>query len=146
MRTRTEELLLSTPPESWRTRQVVVFEWHDGPREGVCELSHPTCSFFFEILAERWHRGSFKERLFRVDEIEMDAVERAIAVLRRVDPPTSPVWAPHGPYESEEEQRRIEDGIAKILSRRTPTRILVQTDDMTKFGDVWVQTHVVLSQ
>jgi hypothetical protein len=48
-----EHKLLSTPVDQWTVRQVVVLDWYDGPREGVCSLASPGGEFFFELLAER---------------------------------------------------------------------------------------------
>ena len=38
MATELERILLGTPAQSWRTRQAVILDWHDWPREGLCEL------------------------------------------------------------------------------------------------------------
>ena len=125
---------------------MVTFEWYDGPREGICELEYPECAFSFEIIAERWHDNHFDHRLFRLSEIEVGSVARAIAILHKAGPPTTPAWAPHGAYESEEDRLRIEEGIEQILSKKVPTRVIVRTDDLIKFGEVWLETHAVPSQ
>ena len=48
-----ESQLVSIPPEQWKTRQAVIFDWYDGPREGICALEHPCLEFSFKLLAER---------------------------------------------------------------------------------------------
>ena len=45
-----EQLLTAVPVSGWRTRQAVVFDWYDGPREGVCALAEPACEFYFNCL------------------------------------------------------------------------------------------------
>jgi hypothetical protein len=141
MGTDLERILQGTPAQRWRTRQAVVLEWHDGPREGLCELETPKCTFYFQILAERKSGDQFDDRLFRVFELESGSVEQAIAAFGTAHPPTSPIWAPHGPYETEEEMKRIEDAIENIISKRALTRIICRTKDMVQFTEVWMDTQ-----
>jgi hypothetical protein len=142
MATELERILFGTPAQSWRTRQAVILDWHDGPREGLCELETPKCTFYFEIFAERKSGDQFDDRLFRLFELESGSVDRAIAAFHPAHPPTTPVWAPHGPYESEEERQRVEDAIEIIASNRTLTRVLCRTKDMIQFKEVWMDTQV----
>jgi hypothetical protein len=142
METVLERILLGTPAQRWRTRQAVILGWHDGPREGLCELETPQCTFYFEIFAERKSGDQFDDRLFRLFELDSGSVDRAIAAFHTAHPRTTPVWAPHGTYESEEERQRVEDTIETIVSNRTPTRVLCRTKDMIQFTEVWMDTQV----
>lgn len=141
MKTHLHQVLLTVPPEEWRVRQAIVFEWYDGPRDGLCELESPACAFHFTIIAERWSEGRLDDRLFRLTQIDIGSVARAISILHRAGPPTTPVWAPHGPYEDEDERRRIEDAIEEIVARGVVTEIVCRTKDMIRFTEVWLQTH-----
>lgn len=141
MQTSLEKALLSVAPADWKVQQIIVFEWLDGPREGICEMEHPPCSFYFEILAEQKIAGAFVDRLFTVSEIRAGVVSEVIDVFRDAGPPTSPVWAPHGAYASDEEQQRVEDAVERLTSPRAPTRLLIRTCDMVKFTEVWMDTR-----
>lgn len=141
MQTNLEKALLSAAPADWKVRQVIVFEWLDGPREGICEMEHPPCSFYFEILAEQKIAGAFVDRLFTVSEIRAGAVSEVLEVFRSVGPPKTPVWAPHGAYASDEEQQQVEDAVERLTRPRTPTRVLIRTRDMVKLTEVWMDTR-----
>jgi hypothetical protein len=140
VQTNLERALLEAAPVGWRVRQIIVFEWLDGPREGICEMEHPPGSFYFEILAES--AGDFADRLFALSELRAGVVGEVIEVFRGSGPPKSPVWAPHGAYASDEEQQRIEDAVERLTSLRTPMRILIRTRDMIKFTEVWIDTRL----
>ena len=137
-----ERALLSAAPADWRVRQIIAFEWLDGPREGVCEMEHPPCSFHFEILAEQRSAGAFVDRLFALSELRAGVVAETLAIFREVGPPKSPVWAPHGAYTSEEEQQRIEAAVEELTSSRIPTRVLIRTRDMVNLTEVWMDTRL----
>ena len=141
MQTNLARALTTTALIDWKVRQVVVFEWLDGPREGICEMEHPPGSFYFEIFAEQKIAGAFADRLFTVSEIRAGVVSEVLDVFRDAGPPKSPVWAPHGAYASDEEQQRIEDAVERLTSPRTPTRVLIRTRDMVTFTEVWMDTR-----
>lgn len=141
MQTNLEKVLLTTAPADWKVRQVIIFDWYDGPREGVCELSSPEVSFYFEILAEQRLGSNFGDRLFTVSELGAGGVRELIEVFRGSGSPTSPVWAPHGAYASEEEQQRIEEAVARLTSPRRATRVLIRTRDMVTIAEVWMDTR-----
>ena len=132
--------LLGTPPASWQTRQAVVLEWYDGPREGICELAAPECTFYFEILAERWADGRFDDRLFRIYELSKGAVAELVDAFRASGPPTTPIWAPQGSYDDDDARHRVEEVLDKLLSTRVPTRLIIRTLDMQTFSEVWLDT------
>ena len=141
MQTHLERALLSVAPVDWKVQQIIVFEWLDGPREGICEMEHPPCSFYFEILAEQRIAGAFVDRLFTVSEIRAGVVSEVIDVFRSAGPPKSPVWAPHDAYASDEEQQQVEDAVERLTSPRAATRVLIRTRDMVKFTEVWMDTR-----
>jgi len=134
------QLLFSVPPAGWRTRQVVVFDWQNGPRQGFCALEFPACAFYFEVLAERWSGSRYDDRLFRIHQLEWSAVERAARVFGHATPPTAPVWAPGVVPVDDDERRRIEAELAAIVAERVETRLLCRTGDMVSFTEVWLDT------
>ena len=61
-----EQLLGSLPCQKWQTRQAIVLDWYDGPRQGLCALDKPGGEFVFEILDERVNEQGLDDRLFRL--------------------------------------------------------------------------------
>jgi hypothetical protein len=144
MTTEFERRLLDTPTQQWTTRQAVILEWHDGPREGLCELANPSLTFYFEILAECHLNGQFDDGMFRIYALEDGSVERAINILRAVNPrePTKPTWAPYGLIEDEAENQRVMAEIDAIVSNRSSTRIICRTADMILFTEIWMDARI----
>ena len=67
-------------PDDWKIDQAIVFDWLDGPIEGVCELESPRVCFFFKLLAERRRVDDLDDRLFSVGLIECDAIDRILGI------------------------------------------------------------------
>src|SRR5436309_2373273 len=89
-----EQLLTAVPVSGWRTRQAVVFDWYDGPREGVCALAEPACEFYFELLAEHPTPDDLDDRLFRISELPSGSVDELLAALGDLGPPAPQLWSP----------------------------------------------------
>src|SRR5215470_19335884 len=100
MITSLEALLSSLSPEKWEVSQVLVFDWLDGPRNGLCALSQPQCCFAFEVLGERSTEDDLDDRLFCLKEAPLDTVDQALAILSELGPPTNPIWVPLWVFDS----------------------------------------------
>ncbi len=128
-----ETVLASLPPDRWLARQVIAFDWSDGPREGVCWMARPDCEFFFELLAEQLGLDNLDDRLFRLSELPKGSVSGILTALRGLGGPTGPLWVPVWQFGNETERARADQEIDRLLSRRRRTNIVVQTRDMTDF-------------
>ena len=94
MITSLETSLSSLPPEQWQVSQVIVLDWSDGPRRGLCALAQPQCCFTFEVLAEHTSDDEADDRLFCLKEAPLDTVDQALSILGVLSQPTNPVWVP----------------------------------------------------
>ena len=130
------ELLLVSPSE-WKTSQVIVFDWHDGPREGICELANPKASFFFELLAERPTEDDLDDRLFALSVIPFGATKKILALLRVLGTPTNTVWVPMWKFSSIEVQLEVEREIDNLLATKEATDVVVYTRNMIEFLGRW---------
>lgn len=132
-----ESLLTLLPASHWITRQVVVFDWFDGPRQGVASLVKPDCEFFFELLAERRTPDDLDDRLFRISSLPPGAVEQVLSAIHSLGMPTNTVWVPVWKFSGDEERQKADREIDQIVSKRTPTEIVVYTRDMITFLGCW---------
>ena len=73
-----EDVLASQPCANWQTQQVIVVDWYDGPREGLCHLAQPASEFYFVVLAENAGVPKTREELQR--EMGMAGGDRSIDV------------------------------------------------------------------
>src|SRR5579871_5688409 len=129
-----ETALASLPPAKWVARQVVVFDWYDGPREGVAWMASPDCEFFFELLGEQATPDDLDDRFFRLSELPGGTVSAIGAALRGLGEPTQSVWVPQWRFEKETERAGVDEEIQRLLGRRRQTGIVVRTPDMIHFA------------
>lgn len=133
-----EEILLSCPAELWKTGQAVVFDWYDGPREGVAMLAFPECEFTFELVEERHNPDGLDDRLFRLRELPVGSVQSVLRLLSRLGEPSKPVWAPVWRFATKTERHFADRAIDQVLAGARETGLAVLSQDMKQFEGVWV--------
>lgn len=133
MTTAFEKRLLSVPIADWQVGQIVVFDWYDGPREGICKLVHPQCCFYFASLEEQTAEDDLEDCSFRLNEVPADAVEQAVTILEELGPPTKPTWVPIWKFPSEDARLNAEHKLDVLLAHQQKTSLIVQTPDMIHF-------------
>jgi hypothetical protein len=122
-----EKVLLAVPPQQWVTRQVIAFDWYDGPRSGACALSHPPAEFFFDLVAERWNEDGLDYRLFRLGELPQGTVLE--------------MEAAYSEFQTEALRSGAQKKLKSLETRARPTSIIVLTQDMKTFQGCWEVTH-----
>ncbi len=132
-----EQDLLATPVATWKLAQAVVFDWYDGPREGVCRLAVPAVEFCFRLLDERPVVDDLDDRLFRLDDLPAGSVERILSALEDLGKPQVPVWAPVWKFSSEQAQTRAEIVFAQVERQARPTSVVIYTRDLSEFLGCW---------
>jgi hypothetical protein len=125
------------PTTQWVTRQAIIFDWYDGPREGVCALSRPCVEFAFELLDERSNPDDLDDRLFRLKEMPAGSVDGIVAAVTKLEPPDKVVWVPVWTFPNELEQKQTERRVQEILSRAQATPLVIATRDMEHFLGCW---------
>jgi hypothetical protein len=133
MTTEFESKLTSVPPEQWRVKRLEIVGWYDGPLEGLCELDSPSCTFYFELWAERLMADDVDDRLFRLSTLPEAIVEEMWQFLSTEPAAYSTgfsqqVWA--------EQKQRLD----AWLATRTLSNLIVQTWDWKQFLRYW---HIV---
>ena len=103
-----ERELQSSPPVNWHTRKAIIFDWYDGPREGVCALASPKAEFLFELLDERFNSDDLDDRVFRVKELPEGSVDSIWASLADLGPPDKGVWSPVWKFSSDSQQKHAD--------------------------------------
>ena len=136
------DALTSLQPSNWVVDQVVVFDWFDGPRQGVARMAKPECEFAFELLAERHNPDGLDDRLFRVSELPAGSLARILDVIQRLGSPANAVWVPVWKFSSEDERLQADHEIDHILSQQKSTRLVIHSRDMTTFLGCWQDDRV----
>jgi hypothetical protein len=137
MGTELQKALMSLPFEQWQVKQLIVLDWHDGPREGVCEMLQPACSFYFKIIAEEMHKGGHTGALFSINELPIKTTAQIIATLADLNQPINQVWVPIWIFPNEAAQLDAEKSLEELLSLRSKSNIIIRSKDMIVFMGCW---------
>jgi hypothetical protein len=132
-----ETLLLSVAVKNWRTQHAVVFDWHDGPKQGVCSLATPECEFVFDLVAERFNPDGLDDKLFRLREVPKGTIAKILSLVSSLGPQAIPVWAPVWSFANASERTSADNAIDEILNSSRHTSILIRTQDMVTFLGCW---------
>jgi hypothetical protein len=128
-----EKQLGSFSPETWKTDQVIILDWMDGPRYGVCRLEKPSCEFVFDCVYESNDGEGLETRFFGLRELPTGAVQKLIMALSRLGTPTGTIWVPRWSFATEQEKEDAEATVDQILSLSSRSTLAVQTDDFRSF-------------
>jgi hypothetical protein len=134
---RIEEKLASVPMEDWKVRQVVAFDWYDGPRAGVCAMAQPEVEFSFALLDERFNPDGLDDRLYRLSELPPGSVDRVLQAVQPIDQPVNPVWVPLWKFPTNQAREEAEQQIQEIESARRQTAVVLLSQDMEQFQGHW---------
>src|SRR5437870_892897 len=121
-----ERALGSVPPNQWKISKAIIFDWHDGPREGVCELSTPPCCFFFHLFAEEAHLDGVGP-LFTLNEMTLGSVDQLASILTDLGERTGSVWIPIWRFSDQATQTRVEQDVDRLVATARPTSIVICT-------------------
>ncbi|MCI0682881.1 MAG: hypothetical protein L0Y71_12330 [Gemmataceae bacterium] len=132
-----EAKLAATPVDKWTTKQAIVFDWHDGPREGLCALGHPEAEFLFELLDERHNPDDLDDRLFRLRQVPAGTVARALSVLSVLGGPTHCVWVPVWRFTDPAQQREAEKFLEDLQVKSSPLDVVIASRDLEHFQGCW---------
>ena len=132
---RIEAALVNTPCNLWRTRQAIVLDWNDGPREGLCALSNPGCEFHFELHTEKHAAADLDDRLYLISFLKTGSVDRVLEALNQLGEPTRPVWTPIWRFDPSRGRINAEKVLDGIVKSKRPTGLIVRSNDMQHFTD-----------
>ena len=132
-----EAALRSLPVQEWKIRQVVVLDWYDGPREGICAMATPACYFYFHVLDERMSCEDLDDRLFQLSEIAPDIFTQILSMVSDLGSPTDAVWVPLWSDRSEVARQVAARHLQEILGKRRQTNVVIRTCGMQHFLGCW---------
>jgi hypothetical protein len=133
-----EQLLTTIAPPLWHTRQAVILDWYDGPREGFCALDEPNCEFYFKLFAEMTSSDDLDDRLFRLYATSCPVLDDIVSSLSVLGQPFRPCWIPIWRFPDERLKSDIESRIDDIIRSSEVTDVIIRTTDMVKFSNIWL--------
>ncbi len=132
-----EDLLRTTDISDIKIRQAIAFDWHDGPRQGVCELEFPKCEFVFDLLAERFNPEGLDDRLFSLRELPCGSVRDIQSLLSMLGSPSSRIWIPIWRFATDADRIAADAAIDKVLDASRKTEFVLWTRDIQEFLGLW---------
>jgi hypothetical protein len=132
-----EETLAETPPSRWTARRVIVLDWYDGPRAGVCALAHPQCELVFHAFAEPPRSDVLAVLLFAVSELPSGSVAQVESLLTELGRPSGPLWVPVWNFRDDATRHEVEGRLDALLVAARPTSLLVASADGLHFEGCW---------
>lgn len=130
-----DDALLDIPCKRWKTRQAIVLDWADGPREGLCALAVPEYEFYFELHSEKPSSDDLDDRLYLLSRVRAGSVERVTKALASLGKSKRLVWAPQWNFADDAARIRAEAVLASVLKSKRRTGLIVRTRDMIQFTD-----------
>lgn len=116
-----------------RPEVLVIFDWRDGPLEGILRRQGETASWYFKLFAEQLETSVLDDRLFALWEIPDSDSVTLCKEFGEIGQGVH-VWPVSGGLGSME-ARRIVDG---LLSNRTGSpNLIVRTPDFAEMLGVW---------
>lgn len=131
------ESLLQVPPPHWQVEQVIVFDWQDGPRDGLCLLREPPACLAFTAIAERPADDDLGDCLYRATLRPAATFAEVLTALADLGTPTGAVWTPVWRFPTAAQQRACEARLAELLPA-APADLVLRSRDMLVIQDAWV--------
>jgi len=126
------------PVAEWTVEQLIVLDWYDGPTGGLCALTRPRCTVYFEMVAQEWANGTPGDRMFQLTVMRNDALLRYLKSHGLVEAPSKPSWAPAAEYRDESHRRAVEEALDAILRDTAPGTMFVRSKDMLTILELWL--------
>lgn len=111
------EKLMNVDINSIKVKHLIVIDWYDGYREGLCELETPPCCFYFSLLDERPTPDDLDDRFLQLTELSADEY----LLIRNIK------------YEKEVFAQQLE----RIKKKKNESDPVIWTRDMKKFFRIW---------
>jgi len=62
--------------QRWGVAELIVLDYYDGPREGLCKLAIPAGEFSFKMIAERYNPDGLDDRFYRLSSLPPGSVDK----------------------------------------------------------------------
>jgi hypothetical protein len=126
------------PASEWEAEQVIVLDWYDGPRSGVCRLEHPAIQVSFDLLDERPTDDDLDDRLYYLRSLPGRSVEQLAAALTACCGAVQiPIWVPQWPTKPSD-RASLDQLVDDLLSRGQDMDVVVLSRDFQTFQGIWI--------
>lgn len=133
----TLESLLNVAPMSWKVGQVIVLDWYDGPRSGLCRLTEPRVDLLFELLDERQTEDGLDDRLFSLSILAEGTFTAVLSSLAFAGTPPQPVWVPRWQSSNQADLEGANAAVQNAKALAVATSLVTRTSDFISFRGIW---------
>lgn len=101
---------------------MVVFDYYDGPLEGVLACDACGGEYLFRTIA--WNPDRLT-RVFELRPVSRGTLQRVTEICSPLGSPRWPVWVPRWSFQSEEVERRVSTELNEVLQAQGELRLIV---------------------
>lgn len=130
--------LLQLPPNALKVGQVLVFDWHDGPREGFLRMDNPLSCWHYRLYAEARREEGTDDKLYLFSPAPDDSLQRLTEALIDLKPPAGPLWVPIWRFPSDEAQRAADQAVGTVSAEVEEPVLLVRSSNLLKLEELWL--------
>lgn len=126
-----------------KPKRMIVFDYYDGPVEGVIQFADRGAVFHFRLLGDQPELAtSDKSRNYLLHALPADAIDRIAAAIEPYIPTAWPVWVPLWKFPSPEDEAKVEAMIETILAEAEDEEWQVSTASPHGFDDYRIDRPV----
>lgn len=133
--------LLTVPATKWVVQQVIAFDWYDGPRCGLCQLSSPEAEFWFQCVEEKHNAEGLDLRLCTVARLPRGTMDYVLRSLSDLGPASSPIWAPVWRFSNMDQERDAERMVSRIRNTAEDTDLLICASSFRAILRCWARSE-----
>ncbi len=124
-------------PTKWIVRQSIVFDWFDGPKQGICALDFPLAEFEFRCIAKKHNPNGVDHRLYTLHELPIGSVDLVLDLIGQLGTPESKVWIPVWNFGTEEEKQHVDARIDQLLDKSESSNLVIYSYDTVSILGCW---------
>ena len=121
----------------WIPRQSIVFDWSNGPKQGICALAYPQTEFEFKCIAEKYNPDGIDHRLYSLLELPSGSVDCVLGLIKELGTPENTVWIPIWNFPTQEDKHKVNAQIDQLLGSGKPTNLIFYSQDLVSILGCW---------
>ena len=115
-----------------QVRSIVLLDWHDGPVEGIAEVSDPLSHWQFRMLGERISEDDLDDRIYLLSHVPRLAMEPILAIAGPSGS-TPLVW----PFTAHSAQAEIGNMVDAAINSADKPALLIQSRGFRDVNGIW---------
>jgi hypothetical protein len=109
--------------------RLIVFDFYDGPLEGVATCSVCGSEYVFQV---KWWDPHEDLRIFELRPLTRGTFPRIADICPKISEPVSPVWIPIWQFPTEADERQANAAVEELLEPEGTARVLIAAEALDR--------------